>query len=120
MANNVLPDSFAVTGPLTDDELRAAPVPTQDDYALGEVLADQSGADGVLTFTFSQPVVSFWVAVIGDDGVVKIDHYGGTPSAGAGIPVEAGGVLPIPEPASTVLIYAPSGVTVTVWGQRRS
>ncbi len=91
-----------------------------DDYALGEVLPDQPGAGGVLTFTFSSPVVSFWVAVVGTTGVCKVDHYGGTPSASSGIPVEAGGVLPIPEPATVVKIYAPAGTTVTVWGQRRA
>lgn len=112
--------SLTVTGPLTDAELRASPVQTQDDYALGEVLDDQTGNGTVLTFTFSQPVVSFWVAVTGDEQVVKIDHYGGTPSPSRGIPVAAGGVLPIPEPATTVLIYAPLSAIVTVWGQRRA
>lgn len=105
---------------LTDTQLRASPVDVSDDYALGEVLPDQTGANNVLTFTFSQPVVSFWVAVVGDAGYVKIDHYGGTPSASSGIPVGAGGVLPIPEPTTSVKVFAPTGLVVTLWGQRRA
>lgn len=104
---------------LTNSELRASPVSVKDDYALGEVLPDQNGSNNVLTFTFSQPVVSFWVAVTGTTGTVKVNHYGQTPSPTNGIPIGAGGVLPIPEPATTVLVYAPTGLTVTIWGQRR-
>lgn len=116
---------------LTDAELRAAPIvvdqgaagaeqwPVRDDYAQGEVLPDQTGAGGVLTFTFTDPVAAFWVAVVGDSGVCKVDHYGGTPSATQGIPVEAGGVMPIPEPASVVRVFAPSALVVTVWGHLR-
>jgi len=92
----------------------------RDDYTTGELLNDQVGASAVLTFTFSAPVVSFWVAVQGTTGTCKIDHYGGTPSATRGIPVEAGGMLPIPEPATTVRVYAPTSLRVTVWGQRRA
>jgi hypothetical protein len=113
---------------LTDDELRASDVNVsldgetvgvRDDYELGELLNDQTGSNAVSTFTFSSQVTSFWVAVVGEEGVVKIDHYGGTPSPTRGIPVEAGGVLPIPEPATVVKIYIPSGLIVTMWGQLR-
>lgn len=97
----------------------SSPQPVNDDYALGEVLDDQSGADSDLEFTFTQPVVSFWVAVMGSSGIAKVDHYGGTPSPTHGIPVVSGTALPIPEPASVVRVYAPVGVVVTVWGQRR-
>jgi hypothetical protein len=91
----------------------------RDDYELGELLDDQTGSNEVNTFTFSSQVTSFWVAVVGEEGVVKIDHYGGTPSPTRGIPVEAGGVLPIPEPATVIKIYVPTGLTVTMWGQLR-
>lgn len=94
----------------------------RDDYALGEVLADQAGADAVLTFTFSAQVAMFWVAVVGDAGVCKLDHYGGTPSASSGIPVgpdAPSAILPVPEPATSVKVYAPTGTTVTVWGHFR-
>jgi hypothetical protein len=91
----------------------------RDDYDLGELLDDQAGSNGVATFTFSSQVTSFWVAVMGTSGIVKIDHYGGDPSSTRGIPVQAGGVLPIPEPATAVKVYIPTGLTVTVWGQLR-
>lgn len=90
-----------------------------DDYALGEILDDQVGSGGVLVFNFTEPVVSFWVAVLGVSGTAKVDHYGTIPTANRGIPIEAGGVLPIPEPTSVVRVFAPVGLTVTVWGQRR-
>jgi hypothetical protein len=95
------------------------PSHVRDDYDLGELLEDQTGSNGVNTFTFTNQVNSFWVAVVGTSGIVKIDHYGGTPSASRGIPVEAGGVLPIPEPATAVKVYIPTGLKVTVWGQLR-
>lgn len=95
-------------------------LPVGDDYAAGEVLDDQTGTGAVLDYTFSVPVVSFWVAAQGGSGVVKVDHYGGVPSASRGIPISVGGVLPIPEPANLVRIFAPPGITVTVWGQRRA
>jgi hypothetical protein len=96
--------------------------PVRDDFALGEVLPDQPGADAVLTFTFSQQAAMFWVAVVGSAGICKIDHYGGTPSSSSGIPVgpdAPSAVLPIPDPATVVKVYAPTGTTVTVWGQFR-
>lgn len=122
-------------GGLTDAELRASPVDvevvgpvavegtvqSQDDYAAGELLDDQTGP-GVLVFTFSQPVVAFWVAVVGlasDTGVVKVDHYGGTPSASRGIPIPVNQTLPIPEPTTTVRVFVPDNWVVTLWGQRR-
>lgn len=98
----------------------ATPTHVRDDYALGELLADQVGSNNVLTFTFSAPVVSFWVAVQGTSGTCKIDHYGGIPSSVKGIPIEAGGSIPIPEPATVVKVYAPVALRVTVWGQRRA
>lgn len=95
-------------------------LPVADDYLGGQILDDQTGDNTVKTFTFSQPVAGFWVAVVGESGVVKINHYGGNPSPTSGIPVEAGGVLPIPEPATAVKIYIPAGLVVTVWGHTRS
>ncbi|MFA6125519.1 hypothetical protein [Sphingomonas sp.] len=122
------PTSATLTGGSDGTNLRAFATDAsgiqkvRDDYALGEVLADQSGADAVLTFTFSAEVAGFWVAVVGDAGVCKLDHYGGTPSATSGIPVgpdAPSAVLPIPEPATAVKVYAPTGTTVTVWGHFR-
>jgi hypothetical protein len=95
-------------------------VSVRDDFAGGEILPDQTGANDVLTFTFSEQVDSFWVAVVGNEGVVKVHHYGGTPSATSGIPVAAGGVMPFSEPATTVRVFAPTGLIVTVWGQTRA
>lgn len=114
-----LPAEQVQVDALTNAQLRASPVPVGDDYASGELLEDQVGANNVLVFTFSQPVASFWVAPQGLSGTCKIDHYGGEPSATRGIPVDAGGALPIPEPATVVRVFTPTGLRVTVWGQRR-
>lgn len=110
-ASKQLPDGHSVAVNNT--------VTVQDDYAVGELLDDQMGDNTVKTFTFTSQVNSFWIAVTGTTGVVKVDHYGGTPSPTRGIPVEAGGVLPIPEPATVVKAYVPIGLVVTIWGQLR-
>lgn len=104
---------------LTDTQLRASAVAVNDDFSIGELLDDQSGNNTVKTFTFSQPVVGFWIASIGATGLSKLDHYGGTPSPTRGIPLDSGGILVIPEPVTEIKVYIPTGITITVWGQLR-
>jgi hypothetical protein len=107
---------------LTDEQLRAALVAVADDYPSGEVLADKSGP-GLLVFTFADPVQTVWVLArpddAADDGVVRVDPYGGIPGPGDGIPVAFGGGFPIQATTDTVRVHTPAGVTVTVWGPRR-
>lgn len=124
--------------PLTDLQLRAAPIEVTgsltidppalqqvaDDYQTGEILPDQIGVGGVLTFTFSAPVQNIWVYAVNplapdDLGEVRVDPFGGTPTASLGIPVALGGITPIPTTATVVRVLAPNGVRVTVYGNRR-
>lgn len=113
------------TDALTDAELRADPVPVQDDYPDGEILADQTGADAVLTFTFSADVHTVWVMAVDPndllaaDEEVRVDPFGDTPSASLGMPVFLGAWSPISVATGEVKIYTPSGIRVTVWGFRR-
>lgn len=87
------------------------------DFMTGfEGLADQSGADGVLTFTFASPVELVWVRSVG--GVSRADPGGGTPSAVAGVYCADDEPAPITIKTSAVKVYAPAGADVSVWGYR--
>lgn len=110
---------------LTDAELRASAVVVSDDYQTGEILPDQTGANNVLTFTFASPVQNVWVYAIDVtdptlSGEVRVDPFGGTPSANLGIPVSYGGGFPIPFTGDTVRIFAPANARVTIYGNRRA
>jgi hypothetical protein len=125
------------TDALTDAQLRAAPLEVTgaltidppalqqvaDDYQTGEILPDQIGTGGVLTFTFNEPVQNLWVYAIAANpdtqGEVRVDPFGGAPSASLGIPVAFGGITPIPTTASIVRVFAATGIRVTVYGNRR-
>lgn len=102
--------------PLTNSELRSSAIGVRDVFQGREILPDQSGTDGVLTFSFSQPVQTYWVGVVGDEQKCKVVDGELTPSPSFGIPVEAGGSLPVSSVTDTVKVYAPSGCVVTVWG----
>lgn len=123
---------------LTDAELRASPVEVTgnltitppalqqvaDDYNTGEILPDQTGAGGVLTFTFTSPVQNIWIYAVNplaldDLGEVRVDPFGGNPTSTFGIPVSFGGITPIPVVATTIKVFAQVGVRVTVYGNRR-
>lgn len=111
-----------VTGPVTDAELRAAPVDTTDIYTDGEALASQTGAAGVLTFTFSAPVDMAWVTSISPDEnnpvISWADPFGGTPADGTGIPCIDRSQQPLTVVTSGVKVWADTGVVVAVWGYR--
>lgn len=106
------------------EQLRVA-----DDYAAGAVLADQTAGDvvdggEVLTFTFSEPVAP-WVyaadpADLDADGEIRVDPFGGSPSASLGIPVRYGAGYPLQVETLTVRVWAPAGVRVTAWGPARA
>lgn len=113
------------TDALTDGELRASDVAVtldgevvtnQDRFTDGEVLTDQTGTEGVLTFTFSSPVDLVWVLSSGGDS--RSDPFGGDPSATAGIPCVDGNQQPLTVTTSSVKVYAPQGAVVHVWGYR--
>lgn len=92
-----------------------------DDYTAGEILASQSGADGVLTFTFATAQNMAWVKFTASDAdaVCYADPLGGTPANGTGIPICESVPMPLHYNTSSVKVYAPTGATVTVWGGKR-
>lgn len=98
--------------------VRTKRMDTADVFTAGEVLADQTGAGAVLTFTFANPMQQIWVTCSG--GIVRVDPFGGTPSVSAGIPVADGAMVPFIIQATVVKVYAPTSVVVSVWGYRYS
>lgn len=113
--------SLGTLTPLTDAQLRASAPSVRDDYSGGEVLADQTGAGAVLTFTFSAAVQLVVVHGDGADGeFARADPFGGDPSAVLGIP--CGDEIPtfLPVTTSSVKVFAPVGMVVSVWGYRRA
>jgi len=115
-----LPASQAVTGPLTDAQLRAGKVGVADDFQAGEVLADQTGAGAVLTFTFAAAVQLVVIHARGAGLVARADPFGGTPSASVGIVCGEDSPTYVPVVTSQVKAFAPAGCTVSVYGMRRA
>jgi len=109
-----------VSGPITDSQLRASAVQVKDDYQAGEILVDQSGAGGVLTYTFSNQQSLIVVHSVGTLLTSRADPFGGTPSSTLGIRCDDGVPVYIPVQTSAVKVFAPSGTTVTVYGVRRT
>lgn len=87
---------------------------TIDAYQAGEVLADQTGANAVLTFTFAAPRYQIWVLSRG--GNARVDPFGGVPSAILGIPCQDGVAMPVQLRATTIRVWAPTGAAVNAWG----
>lgn len=112
------------TDGLTDGQLRASAVGVADDFASGEVLPDQIGANSVLTFTFSEQQAMAWVyavnpADLSEQGEVRVHPFGGVPSASYGIPVPFGAGFPVTSPMVSFEVFAPAGIRVTVIGYKR-
>ncbi len=80
----------------------------------GATLPDQSGAGGVLTFTFASAMDLIWIRSVG--GVSRADPFGGTPTSTQGVYCADSEPQPITVTATTIKVYAPSGATVSVWG----
>lgn len=115
------PASQTVTGPLTDTELRATPVPVQDDYPDNECQADQNGADAVLTFTLSAAANFVMIDVDNTSGTdpntyrARATLDGSDPTATTGFVCRSGMTTYLPFVTSgTVKVYAPTGVVVAV------
>lgn len=87
-----------------------------DQYTAGEILADQTGAENVLTFTFSYKMDLVWVRC--DGGTGRADPFGGTPTNTLGIICEDGVPNSLTILTKTVKIFADTGVNVSVWGYR--
>ncbi|HUR18906.1 MAG TPA: hypothetical protein VMZ51_08235 [Acidimicrobiales bacterium] len=110
-----------VSGPLTDTQLRASAFAVKDDYQSGEVLADQTGAGAVLTFTFASPVQLLLITATGSGTqVARCDPFGGTPAATTGIRCDDGVPAYLPITATVVKVFAPASMAVAVSGFRRA
>lgn len=92
------------------------PIASSDTFTNGETLADQNGNNDVLTFTFASPMQLIWVRA--DGGDVRVNPFGGTPTASNGIKCEDGIPNPLTINAIEIKVYAPSGVSVNVYGYR--
>lgn len=84
-----------------------------DFYTTTEVLPDQAGANGVLTFTFTSTPKMVWVK---STGGISRAVTSGVPTASFGIPCDDGVPQPLSVQTQNVSVYAPTGATVTVWG----
>jgi len=112
--------TVAVTGPLTDAQLRAAKVGVADDFQGGECLPDQTGAGAVLTFTFSAPRNLIVVHAVGASQVARADPFGGTPSATQGFRCPDDAPTYLAVVATVVRVFAPAGMVVSVAGSSRA
>lgn len=106
---NRLPSAVTAT-----DEL-----PVADDYQEFEALADQAGAGAVLTFTFTAPVQLVVVHAVGTALVARATTTQ-TPSATLGARCADDAPAYLPVTTSSVKVFAPLGMTVSVIGYRRS
>lgn len=124
--------SGSITGTLTSNQgLQAQhvnrwPVGLSDgtkfievDFSSGEILPEQTGANGVLTFTFTSPVNEVQIDLIGDDLVGRINPFGGVPSSTLGIPCYDKVTKKLSIITTSVRVYAPTGSTINVCGFRR-
>lgn len=90
-----------------------------DDYQQFEALADQTGAAGVLTFTFSAAVNLVVVHAVGVDQVARATTTQ-TPTATFGARCGDDTATYLPVTTSSVKVFAPLSMVVTVVGFRRS
>lgn len=95
------------------------PIKTSNDFSNGEILSEQTGVDGVLTFSFSGMVQKVIIVSNGESLVCKANPFGGTPSATSGIPCFHQMPVEISIITNIVRVYAPSSAIVTVWGLTR-
>jgi hypothetical protein len=106
--------NFPATQPVTGT------VSSEDTYVGGQTLPDQTSGGSALTFTFSAPVqlaYAFFKTTLGTS-TARVDPFGGTASATQGIPLDDGVPQAFPVQTSTLSVFAPIGVTVSVWGYR--
>lgn len=93
---------------------------TQDDYNAGQCLAEQTGAGAVLTFTFASPVNLVLIEAVGSGSqVARVDPFGGTPTANLGIRADDAVPTYLPVTTSSVKVFAPASMVVSVAGFRR-
>lgn len=104
---------------LTDAQLRASAPAVKDDYQQFESLADQSGEGGVLTFTFTAAVQLVVVHAVGASLVARAATTQ-TPSAALGARCADDAPSYLPVTTSTVQVFTPVGMTVSVAGYRRT
>lgn len=103
----------------------SARLPVADDYATDVLTDDQTGADGVLTFS-TGPIKLVAVDVDPEDPmdtaayICRATVDGSTPTSARGWRCRSGQTTYLPVPAdSEVKVFAPAGVTVSVQGGAR-
>lgn len=115
--------SGSITGTVTCTQGLAGSISNawsvKEDFQNGEIRPTQTGANNVLTFTFSAPVQEVWIESSGTGLVSRADPFGGTPSATDGIPCYDEVPRKIRVITSTVQVYGPTGAEIMVWGLRR-
>lgn len=118
VSGTVAVSNLPATQPVSGTVAISGTVAATDTFSGGQVLADQTGAGAVLTFTFSAPVQLVWV--LDTSGVTaaisRADPFGGVPTATTGIPVLNGTPTPLTVATSSVKVYAPTGTNITVYG----
>ena len=98
---------------------QANPMRVADTFSSGEILAEQTGANNVLTFNFTNPVQKIVIISVGEDLICKADPFGGTPTSTQGIPCFHQIPVEISIITNVVRVYTPSSAVVTVWGLTR-
>jgi len=90
-----------------------------DDYLSGEIRPQQTGANDVLTFTFTSEVELIVVESEGSGTVSRADPFGGTPTSLLGIPCRHEVPIYMPIRTTQVKVWSPIGAYVNVYGFRR-
>jgi hypothetical protein len=116
-------DSVTVTGSVNVGNFPAVQevdgtVFARDAYTVQEDTDDQVGNGGVLTFTFPQAVQLVYVYAKTTLGTSQARASTGTPSASRGVVCDDGVATAIPVTTSAMKVFAPVGMTVSVWGFR--
>lgn len=94
------------------------PNEVRDSYRVQHSLADQAGANSVLTFSFGAVAIDMVIVVSQGTGLVARADVTGTPSATTGVPCfdSAPSYIPCVPANGVVSVYAPNGTTISVIG----
>lgn len=87
----------------------------RDFYTSLNVLPDQAGADGVLTFDFPESVHMCFVRAIGAAETPARASISSVPSSSSGIPI-FDEPTPVMAVTKRLYVWAPTGTNIAVWG----
>lgn len=86
------------------------------DFATGEILEDQTGNAGVVTFTFSTHM--YLICAYSADATSRATAFGDPPTSSKGIVLPTDVPTYITARSNQLKVWAPVGATVSVWGFR--